>query len=44
MLVELLRVLERCEPTTAQPIKGHVDRFVAHNDQRALTSVPTFES
>lgn len=28
---------------TARPIKDYVDRLVAHNDQRELTRVPTWE-
>ncbi len=27
----------------AQPIKDYVDRMVAHNDQRELTDLPTYE-
>jgi hypothetical protein len=29
--------------TIAQPIKDYVDRMVAHNDQRELTDLPTYE-
>jgi len=34
--------LERFQKT-ARPIKDYVDRLVAHNDQRQLTRLPTYE-